>query len=150
MNNKNETYKRSNKNFNSTYLLYPSRGICGRIATEESPMMQYNTEVKVEDDVFGWGEIEVPAKKVFMCVNTFAYQGDGPCVQFMCGWKDFEVNGFSEEDYYHCMMHLEETESMVVDCDYEGVVIMCVAANSHMSYIKEHLKKYWENLRKKQ
>lgn len=139
MNNKKETYKRSNKNFNTPYLLYPSRGICGRIATDESPMMQYNTEVKVEDDVFGWGEVEVPAKKVFMCVNTFAYQGDGPCVQFMCGWKDFEVNGFSEEDYYHCMMYLEETESMVVDCDYEGVVIMCVAANSHMAYIKKKL-----------
>ena len=125
MNNEKETYKRSNKNFNTPYLLYPSRGICGRIATDESPMMQYNTEVKVEDDVFGWGNVEVPAKKVFMC-----------------GWKDFEVNGFSEEDYYHCMMYLEETESMVVDCDYEGVVIMCVASNSHMAYIKEHLKKY--------
>lgn len=105
-------------------------------------MFQYdNMPVKTEDDVFGWGEIDVPAKKVFIVVNTFAYQGSTPAVQFMCGWEDFDVNGFTEEDYYQCMMHLDEGQSMVVDCDYDGVVIMCVAANSHAAYIKQVIDK---------
>lgn len=142
---KNNTYQRSDKKFGDyPYLIHLSRGCMVCNPTEDSPMLQYNMEVKEENDAFGGrGEFEVPAKKVFMLINTSDYQGDGPCVQFMCGWKDFEVNGFAEEDYYHCMMRMDINEmvncSKTFGCDYEGVLIVCVAANSHMDYIKREL-----------
>ena len=137
-----QEYKRSMEGYGKyPYVIHTNRGVNGTMGTTESPMIRYNVEVKTENDVFGWGETDVPAKKVFICVNTFAYQNDAPAIQFMCGWKDFAINGFSEEDYYHCMMYLEEGQSVQIDCDYEGVVIMCVAANSHMAYIKQELKK---------